>query len=71
LRPENTRLAPHGPITGTVTALRYLGAATRVVLKTGETELAALVPAGRPLPEPGTGTSIAFDPKDLHLMEEN
>ena len=71
LRPENTRLAPHGPITGTVTALRYLGAATRVVLKTGETELAALVPAGQPLPEPGTGTSIAFDPKDLHLMEEN
>ena len=70
LRPENTHLAPQGPITGTVTALRYLGAATRVVLKTGETELAALVPAGQPLPEPGTATSITFDPKDLHLMEE-
>lgn len=70
LRPENTRLATSGPITGTVTALRYLGAATRVVLKAGDTELAALLPAGQPLPEPGTTTSIAFDPKDLHLMEE-
>jgi putative spermidine/putrescine transport system ATP-binding protein len=71
LRPENTRLAASGPITGTVTALRYLGAATRVVLKAQDTELAALIPAGQPLPEPGQTTAITFDAKDLHIMEEN
>jgi putative spermidine/putrescine transport system ATP-binding protein len=71
LRPEHTRLAATGPITGSVTALRYLGAATRVVLRAGETELAALVPAGQALPEPGQTTAIAFDPQHLHVMEDN
>ena len=70
LRPEHTRLAATGAISGTVTALRYLGAATRVVMKTGETEIAALVPAGQSLPEVGAATSIAFDAKDLHVMED-
>ena len=70
LRPEHTRLAATGPLSGTVTALRYLGAATRVMMKTGDTEIAALVPAGHPLPEPGHSTAIAFDPKDLHVMED-
>ena len=53
LRPEATRLSPTGPVMGRVTALRYLGAATRVVLTTDETEVAALVPSGQPLPEAG------------------
>ena len=39
-------------------------------MKTGETEIAALVPAGQPLPEVGAATSIAFDAKDLHVMED-
>ncbi len=69
LRPENTRLAATGPVTGTVTALRYLGAATRVVLKIGETDLAALLPAGQPLPALGSQSAIAFDQSALHLME--
>ncbi|NEY89571.1 ABC transporter ATP-binding protein [Tabrizicola oligotrophica] len=70
LRPEHTRLAATGPLTGTVTALRYLGAATRVVLKSGDTEIAALVPAGDPLPDPGSTAAIAFAPQHLHLMED-
>lgn len=70
LRPEHTRLAATGPVSGTVTALRYLGAATRVVLRVGETELAALVPAGQPLPEMGATTSVAFDAPHLHIMED-
>ena len=69
LRPEAVRLAPSGPVSGPVTALRYLGAATRVVIRAGETEVAALVPAGQPLPAEGEIRSIAFDPGALHLME--
>lgn len=68
LRPEATRLAATGPVSGTVTALRYLGAGTRVVITLGETEVAALVPAGQPVPAEGESTSIAFDQQALHLM---
>lgn len=70
LRPENTRLAAIGPLTGTVTALRYLGAATRVVVQAQGAEIAALVPAGQPLPEQGATTALTFDAKDLHVMED-
>jgi len=68
LRPEATRLSATGPVTGTVTALRYLGSGTRVVLRAGETEIAALVPAGLPVPAEGDMTSITFDSGALHLM---
>ena len=68
LRPEATRLAPTGPVQGTVTALRYLGSGTRVVIRTGETEIAAMVPAGQPVPAEGETTAIAFEPAALHLM---
>jgi putative spermidine/putrescine transport system ATP-binding protein len=68
LRPEATRLAASGPVSGPVTALRYLGSGTRVVLDFKGTEVAALVPAGQPVPAEGETTAIAFDPKDLHLM---
>ena len=68
LRPEATRLAATGPVQGTVTALRYLGSGTRVVIRSGETEIAALVPAGQPVPAEGAVTSIAFEPGALHLM---
>ncbi|CAN1556664.1 PotA ABC-type spermidine/putrescine transport systems, ATPase components [Paracoccaceae bacterium] len=68
LRPEATHLAATGPVSGTVTALRYLGAGTRVVIMMGETEVAALVPAGQPVPAEGQTTSITFDQKALHLM---
>jgi putative spermidine/putrescine transport system ATP-binding protein len=68
LRPEATRLTPTGPVSGTVTALRYLGSGTRVVIEAQGTEIAALVPAGQSVPAEGTTTSIGFDPKALHLM---
>jgi putative spermidine/putrescine transport system ATP-binding protein len=69
LRPEATSLAATGPVTGTVTALRYLGAGTRVVLRAGQTDIAALVPAGQPLPEVGARLAFAFAPGALHVME--
>ena len=68
LRPEATRLAPTGPVSGTVTALRYLGSGTRVVIEAQGTEIAALVPAGQPVPPEGATSAIAFDPGALHLM---
>ncbi len=68
LRPEATRLAATGPVTGRVTALRYLGSGTRVVLDADGTEIAALVPAGQPVPAEGERTAIAFEPSALHLM---
>ena len=68
LRPEATRLAATGPVTGRVTALRYLGSGTRVVIDAQGTDLAALVPAGHPVPAEGEVTAITFDPSALHLM---
>ncbi len=68
LRPEALRLSADGPIEATVTALRYLGSGTRVALTTNGTELAAFLPAGQPLPEPGTTARFTFDPSALHLM---
>ena len=71
LRPEATRLGGIGPLTGTVTALRYLGAGTRVSVQVDGAEIAALVPAGQPLPDEGAVTAISFDPGALHLMGPN
>ncbi len=78
LRPEAVRLvgvgAESGPaagtVTGTVIALRYLGSSTRVMLDADDgTGIAALVPAGQPLPGEGTRVALAFDPAALHVME--
>ena len=68
LRPEATRLAASGPVTGTVKALRYLGSGTRVVLDANGTEIAAMVPAGQPVPAEGDATAFDFDRAALHLM---
>lgn len=68
LRPEATKLALKGPITGTVTALRYLGSGTRVVIDVNGTEIAAMIPAGQPVPAEGATTAFSFDSNALHLM---
>lgn len=69
LRPESLRLTFGGPVTGTVTALRYLGAGSRVSVQIAGAELAAFVPAGQPLPEPGASVGLGFDMAALHVME--
>jgi len=74
LRPEAIRRVDAGhnpdpaPITGTVTSLRYLGAATRVQVITADTEIGLLIPAGQPLPSPGDSIRLTFDRAALHLM---
>ena len=44
-------------------------AAGRLSVALNGTEVAALLPAGQPVPEPGATVGLAFDPAALHVME--
>jgi putative spermidine/putrescine transport system ATP-binding protein len=71
LRAESVRLsdAP-GRAAGTVTALRYLGAGTRVVVSVpGGAEIAALLPKGAAVPPVGAPVKLDWDAGALHVME--
>ena len=75
LRPEALRPAETGPLTGpslsgTVTALRYLGAGNRVTLTTQGQDIAALLPTGTPTPNLGQILTLTFDPAALHVMDD-
>ena len=72
LRPESLRLtaADGVALAGQVTAIRYLGAGSRVSVALPGSEIALLVPAGEPLPEQGATVGLAFDPAALHIMDE-
>lgn len=70
LRPEALRPAAFGPITGTVTALRYLGAGNRVTVSTQGQDIAALLPIGTPAPDIGDALTLTFDPAALHVMDD-
>lgn len=72
LRPESLRLVASkgAALTGVVTALRYLGAGSRVSVQVNGTELAALLPAGHPLPEIGATVGLSFDAAALHMMDQ-
>jgi putative spermidine/putrescine transport system ATP-binding protein len=71
LRPEAIRVRPaEGTrLSGTVTALRYLGAGTRVTADIGGFEIAALVGPGETPPAPGSTVGLDFRPEALHVME--
>jgi putative spermidine/putrescine transport system ATP-binding protein len=70
LRPEALRVVvPDGvALSGTVTALRYLGAGSRVTVALAGAEVAALVPTGQAVPAVGATVGLAFDPAALHVM---
>lgn len=70
LRPEALRVvaADGVALSGTVTALRYLGAGSRVTVALAGAEVAALVPTGQAVPEVGAMVGLAFDPAALHVM---
>lgn len=72
LRPEALRLAPvpGAVLTGPVTALRYLGAGTRLQISVDGTDVAAFVPSGQSLPAPGQAVGLTFDAGDLHVMDQ-
>ncbi|MEO7380810.1 MAG: ABC transporter ATP-binding protein [Paracoccaceae bacterium] len=69
LRPESLHQSTTGPITGTITALRYLGATNRVTLSMNGHDIAALLPTGT-RPEIGSPLTLTFDPTALHVMDE-
>ena len=72
LRPEALHLtAPGGALlSGPVTSLRYLGAGSRVTIAApGGAEVAAIIPAGQPVPETGQTVGLTFDPTALHVMD--
>ncbi len=70
LRPESLRLDPAGAISGTVTAIRYLGAGHRISILTQGHTIAAILPAGSPLPQPGSSIRLGFAPDALHIMDK-
>jgi putative spermidine/putrescine transport system ATP-binding protein len=70
LRPEALHPAPFGPITGTVTALRYLGAGHRVTVTTQGQDIAAHLPSGTATPQVGSPLTLTFDPAALHVMDD-
>lgn len=71
LRPEMLRVtaADGVALAGTVTGIRYLGSGSRLTVALNGTEVAALLPAGQPVPDPGATVGLAFDPTALHVME--
>ncbi len=70
LRPETLHIDPAGALQGTVTSLRYLGSGHRVAITTQGQDIAAILPTGTPLPEPGQDIRLGFTPDALHIMDE-
>ncbi len=70
LRPETLHIDPAGALQGTVTSLRYLGSGHRVAITTQGKDIAAILPTGTPLPEPGQDIRLGFTPDALHIMDE-
>lgn len=69
LRPESLQLTKSGGVEGTVSALRYMGSSTRVVVQVAGCEIGVSVPAGQPLPEQGSSVRITCSPSALHILE--
>ncbi|MCO6180063.1 ABC transporter ATP-binding protein [Ciceribacter sp. RN22] len=69
LRPEAIRLVSEGGIAATVISESFLGSATRLHLRTGETALNVMVPAGQATPRPGEEARISWLASDLHYMD--
>jgi putative spermidine/putrescine transport system ATP-binding protein len=71
LRPESLRIEDHGArVRGHVTALRYLGAGTRVVVAVPGGELSVFLNKGVPVPEQGSEVGLNWDPQAMHVMEQ-
>jgi putative spermidine/putrescine transport system ATP-binding protein len=67
VRPEAIRLADHG-IPATVTAVSFLGAASRVTLDAGGTRITALLTKDHPRPTVGEQVHLTWATADLHVM---
>ena len=71
LRPEAVHIVEsNARARGTVTALRYIGAGTRVILAVPGGEITAFVGKGLKVPEQGAEVGLSWDDTVLHVMEE-
>jgi len=71
LRPEALKIdAANSTINAVVTAVRYLGAGSRVAFKLADSEIAAYIPAGNRIPEVGDAARLSFNVADLHLLDD-
>jgi putative spermidine/putrescine transport system ATP-binding protein len=68
LRPEALSLAETG-VPATVTAISFLGAATRITLDAKGVRLNALLPRGAARPTPGEVVHLSWAAADLHAMK--
>jgi thiamine transport system ATP-binding protein len=68
LRPEALSLAPHGPITGSVTARRFHGDHVRVTVESDAGAPLELEVRGGSLPEIGAEISIVVDPDRVNIL---
>jgi len=67
VRPEAVRIGA-GTLPATVTAVSFLGAATRVTLDADGTRLTALLSKADARPEVGAAVMLGWDAADLHVM---
>ena len=70
VRPENLRIAEHGPLRGRVELVEFLGERTLAHLKLdGGSPLVVTVPAGTS-PRPGAQVAVSVDMAEAHLFDE-
>ncbi|MFS8146711.1 ABC transporter ATP-binding protein [Rhizobium sp. BR 249] len=69
LRPEAIRLASDG-IEAKVENASFLGAATRLSVDLKGSRLHVMLPAGASVPDVGAGIRLAWQPADIHYMDD-
>ncbi|OHV20052.1 MULTISPECIES: ABC transporter ATP-binding protein [Rhizobium] len=69
LRPEAIRLAGDG-VEATIENASFLGAATRLSVDLRGSRLHVMLPAGAPVPDLGAGIRLAWQPADIHYMDD-
>ncbi|KAA0701313.1 ABC transporter ATP-binding protein [Neorhizobium sp. P12A] len=70
LRPEAIRLASGEGVAATVASASFLGAATRLSVETQGAKLHVTMPASQPVPETGASVRLAWQPADIHYMDD-
>ncbi|OWV89491.1 polyamine ABC transporter ATP-binding protein [Rhizobium sp. R635] len=69
LRPEAIRLASDG-VEAKVENASFLGAATRLSVDLKGSRLHVMLPAGASVPDVGAGIRLAWQPADIHYMDD-
>ncbi|OWV87131.1 polyamine ABC transporter ATP-binding protein [Rhizobium sp. N122] len=69
LRPEAIRLVSDG-VEATIENASFLGAATRLSVDLKGSRLHVMLPAGAPVPDLGAGIRLAWQPADIHYMDD-